>query len=36
LPEAIVQRIGECTNLDQLIAATRRVPTLDKLESLQL
>ncbi len=36
VPEAIVQRIESCTDLDRLMAAAGQVLTLDKPEDLQL
>jgi hypothetical protein len=36
LPDALVRRIDNCANLDQLSAAVIQVLSLDKLEDLQL
>lgn len=36
LPEAVTQRIENCTDLDRLIATTQQVTTLDKPEDIQL
>ena len=36
LPEAVGQRIENCSDLERLTAAAQQVPTLDKPEDLQL